>query len=62
MSLDKRLLSLERVAENSEMPIPAIILFQYDGAFTEAQQREAGGAVPQMSVKAPIDTRQLFLG
>ena len=44
MSLDKRLLSLERVAENSEMPIPAIILFQYDGAFTEAQQQEIAEA------------------
>ncbi len=40
MNLNKRLLSLECIAENNEMPIPAIILFKCDGVFTKAQQQE----------------------
>ncbi len=44
MRLEQRLLNLERIAENSEMPIPAIILFKCDGVFTEAQQQEITAA------------------
>jgi hypothetical protein len=40
MKLSQRILSLERIAEDSEMPIPAIILFQYGGAFTGEQLQE----------------------
>ncbi len=44
MRLSQRILSLERIAEDSEMPIPAIILFQYDGAFTDDQQQQIAQA------------------
>ena len=44
MKLSQRILSLERIAEDGEMPIPAIIIFQYDGAFTDEQLQKIAEA------------------
>ncbi|MDO9047285.1 MAG: hypothetical protein Q7U66_06045, partial [Methylobacter sp.] len=37
--LKNRLAILERLVADAEPPIPGVILFQCDGAFTEAQQQ-----------------------
>ncbi|MDO9422857.1 MAG: hypothetical protein Q7T40_01525 [Methylobacter sp.] len=44
MRLSQRLLTLERIAYAAEMPIPAIIMFKCDGAFTDEQQQQIAEA------------------
>ena len=44
MRLSQRILSLERLVEDAEIPIPGVVLFRYGETLTDAQQLQVKDA------------------
>lgn len=44
MKLTQRVLSLERLVEDAEMPIPGVVLFRYGETLTDEQQLQVKDA------------------